>query len=157
MPIFDTFRVKEQEGSTLILPVASNQIIAAGTLVGEPAFGPLRYAVSAADKPELNVVGVCQGALDNDNGADTRDGFSGKTKIHVRRGIFRFRNSERQPVTMEELGKLIFVENDRTVARESEHHAVAGVALALEDAFVWIWIIHRPARASSHWRSLREA
>jgi hypothetical protein len=98
MPIFDTFQAKEQEASTLVLPVASNQIIASGTLVAKSASDPRSYAVSASDKPELNVVGVCLGVLDNHDGGDSMEAGDGKIKIHVRRGIFRFRNSEAQPV-----------------------------------------------------------
>ncbi len=117
------------EGRIITLGVAASTQIFAGTLVATNAAG---YAVPAADAAGLKVIGRANQAVDNTKGAN------GKLDIEVQRTTFRYANSIAKPVTRVNIGKPVFVEDDSTVASDSTNKITAGVAVAIEDAGVWV-------------------
>lgn len=130
----------EHRGNAFDLPLAANALIPSGNLVCLDAEG---NALLAADAAGLRIAGVAHGPAGGshpDLDADNTGKPAGKERVHVRQGIFQMRNSAAQPLSAADLGKLAFVEDERTLARESAHGVAAGAVLALEPGYVWLWI-----------------
>lgn len=103
--------------------------VAAGALV---AFNASGYLVPASDTAGLRVAGVA------DEAADNMDGQNGAASVKVSRGAFKLGNSASKAVAQANVGGVVYVEDDETVAKESTKSVVAGVALELDGDGVWV-------------------
>lgn len=119
----------ERAGDVLALPVAATTLIPAGVLVALNAAG---NAVNASDAAALLVVGRSEGDADNSVGN------AGDIKVVVKRGVFRFRNSDDNAVDADDKGKPCFVESNQAVAETSTHKCKAGVVVDVDEDGVWV-------------------
>ncbi len=116
-------------GTIISAPVAAGAKIFAGALV---AFNASGYLVPASDTAGLRVAGVA------DEAADNMDGQNGAASVKVSRGAFKLGNSASKAVAQANVGGVVYVEDDETVAKESTKSVVAGVALELDGDGVWV-------------------
>ena len=108
-------------------PVKAATRIPAGVLVAVDADG---YAVPASDTEGLTVVGRAEGTVNN-------PGVSGAERVTVCRECVKYENSATNPITA--AGKPAYVEDEGTVAADTEKKIPAGVVVELDaDGGVWI-------------------
>lgn len=119
----------ERTGKTFSIPVAAATLIPAGVLVAEDASG---NAINASDAAAIRVVGRCEQDVDNSAGA------AGDLNAIVKEGVFKFTNSDDQPVTAAYKGKLVFVESNKAVAITSTNKCKAGLCVDFESDGVWV-------------------
>ena len=86
----------------------------------------------AADAAGLSLIGSAGGAGLPRGGtdADNRGNAAGVKVVQAKTGLFRYLNSSAAPITAADLGKVVFVEDERTVAKETKHRLAAGVTVA---------------------------
>jgi hypothetical protein len=130
----------ERPGSTTSYPVAASTKIFAGTLVAINSSGD---AVPAANTSGLKVVGRAEETVDNSSGD------AGDLNISVKRGVFRFDNSDSAAVDADDKGKVAYVEDDMTVAETASESIAAGVVLAVDSDGVWIDTAILPVQVGS--------
>lgn len=129
-PITRSFDAHQRAGEDVNLPMAAETKIFLGTLAATDETG---HALPAADEAGLTVAGRSQHDVDN------TDGAAGDQEVVVRRGCFRYRNSEANPVTQADILKRpCFVEDAITVAADSDNLVVAGLPVQLEGEYVWV-------------------
>lgn len=116
-------------GEIISLPVAASTKIFAGGLVAINSNG---YLVPASDTVGLKVIGVADEAVDNSNGAN------GDVRVKVSRCAVKFGNSATHAVTQVNVGSVVFVEDEGTVASQSTNSVPAGLAIELEADGVWV-------------------
>lgn len=92
----------------LNLPVATSTKIWAGSLVGKNAAG---YAVPMSAGTTTIAMGLASATVDNLTGAN------GDKRIDLEKGAYNFVNSGTDPVTIADLGKLVYAEDDQTIAK----------------------------------------
>ena len=119
----------EHPGNIAQYPVAATAKIFAGTLVALDASGD---AVPASDAAGLRVIGRAEHNADNTSGA------AGDLTILVKRGVFRYANSATAAVDADDKGKIVFVEDDMTVAETSTNKCKAGRVFDVDADGVWI-------------------
>ena len=122
-----------RDGETIRLSVAASTKMYAGGMVAKNASG---YTVPAADAAGLMVMGRAEEYVDNSSGAN------GDETILVRRNrAFKLTNSAGNPVTIAEIGKDVFIEDDETVSKEpGTNSIVAGKCIGVESDGVWVFI-----------------
>ncbi|MBI5770860.1 MAG: hypothetical protein HZA93_23990 [Verrucomicrobia bacterium] len=118
-------------GNTVNLPVAAATTIYKGTLVAKDANG---RAVPASDTAGLRTIGLATETVDNSAGA------AGALTIDVELGVFKFANSATNAIDQNDVGKMAEIEDDQTVAEDSNEHVSAGRVLALDDDGAGVWI-----------------
>lgn len=118
-------------GKILKYPVAAATRIFAGTMAALDASGNL---VPASDTAALRVVGVAIETIDNSSGA------AGDVKCAIERGCFQLANSATEPLDQGDLEKLVFVEDDETVAATSTHKIVAGRVAEVDPDGASVWV-----------------
>lgn len=113
-----------KDGELLVLGMAAATKVFAGGMAAANASG---YILPAADAAGLTVVGMTEEQVDNSAGAN------GDLTVPVRRGKgFIFKNSATNAVTLAQLGKDIYVEDDETVASAGGTNSiVAGTCLGI--------------------------
>ena len=113
-----------KDGELLVLGMAAATKVFAGGMAAANASGYIRPAADAAG---LTVVGMTEEQVDNSAGAN------GDLTVPVRRGkVFIFKNSATNAVTLAQLGKDIYVEDDETVASAGGTNSiVAGTCLGI--------------------------
>jgi len=122
-----------RDAETIQLSVAASAKIYAGGMVARNSSG---YAVAAADTAGLVVMGRAEEYVDNSSGAN-----GDETVLARRNRAFKFKNSATHAVTVAEIGKDVFVEDDETVAKEpGTNSIVAGKCIAVESDGVWVFI-----------------
>lgn len=119
----------ERSGTDVSLPLAASVALFAGILAARNSAG---YLVQASDTAGLTGVGRVEFDVDNSTGA------AGDQVATVRRGVFLFANSTGFPVVEGDLGKQIYIEDFQTVAHSNNNGAVAGIAVEISDAGVWV-------------------
>lgn len=119
----------EHPGNIVQLPLAADAVLYAGAIVALNTSG---YAVAASDAAGLRVIGRAE------HNADNTDGSAGDITINVKRGVFRWANSTTAAVDADDKGKVVFVEDDGTVAETSTHKCKAGRVFTVDDAGVWV-------------------
>jgi len=125
-PIDTPFRT----GEVISLPVEASTTIYTGTMVAVNASG---NAVPAEDTASIQVIGRA------DADGLNASGSAGDISIPVRRGVFKFNISTAHPVTQADVGGVVVVEDDNTVASTSTHSITAGVLLEVtSDGFAWV-------------------
>lgn len=64
----------------------------------------------------------------------------GEAKVQVRTGTFCWKNSATDPVTLADIGKPVFIEDDRTVAKTSATNTLspAGTLFDVDAEGVWV-------------------
>lgn len=126
----ENIETPERAGDVLVLPVAANTHIYAGTLVARNATG---YAVPASDAAGLRVVGRAEREVDNSGGA------AGDVQVAVKRGVFLYANSAGEPVVASGIGGDCYVKDAATVSSvPGTNSVVAGKVVAIEDDRVWV-------------------
>lgn len=118
--------------SLIGFPVAANVKIFAGALVALNAQG---YLVPGAASTTLRYPGRAEEFCDNTGGAD------GDKTATVRRGAaFKFANAATDPVAQADVGNLVYILDDQTVAKTNAGNTLspAGYLLAVEVDGVWI-------------------
>ena len=111
--------------------VAAGAVIFAGALVAVNAAG---YALPAADAAGLRVMGRAEEQVDNSAGAD------GAVTVTVLEGrVLSLKNSAVNAVTEADIGGLVYVEDDETVAGAGGTNSIiAGRCIGLDSAGVWV-------------------
>jgi hypothetical protein len=120
----------ERPGKAKAYPVAASTSIPAGVLVATDSSGNL---VNASDAASIKVVGVSQESKDNSAGS------AGDLTCTVKKGVFKFTNSDDNAITAAMVGKLAFVESNVAVANTSTNKIVAGRILEI-DADLGVWV-----------------
>ena len=122
-----------RNGEFLNIGVAGSTKIYAGAMVAKNTSG---YALPAADTAGLIVMGRSEEQVDNSSGSN------GDENITIRRNeAFKFKNSTTNAVTIAEIGKDIFVEDDETVSKEpGTNSIIAGKCIDVESDGVWVFI-----------------
>lgn len=120
---------KYRDGIDFEFPVAANQIIFAGSMVGINAAG---YAVKMSAITTLRSVGVAQAKVDNTGGA------SGDKNVRVRRGTFLFANGE--SIALTDVGATAYANDDQTLFKTSTGRSVTGIIRNVTSEGVWVEI-----------------
>lgn len=129
MALTTTRNTSERPGKQLYLGLAAAAVIFLGGLVATNAAG---NAVAASDTAGLRVRGRAEDSADN------TDGDAGDLSVNVKKGVFLFANSATDPVLAAHVGQYAYVEDDETVAIDSDNLIIAGRIIEVEDAGVWI-------------------
>jgi len=96
------------------------------------------YAKPAVEATGLTCIGRAEEFVDNSNGAD------GDVFVKVRRGIFRYNNSNTDPVSRADIGSDCYLVDDETVAKTNGDtgtgptRSVAGRVFDVDDEGVWV-------------------
>jgi len=106
-------------------PIAAAVILYAGTLAAANAAGNL---VPAADTVGLVVLGRVESNT-LDSVFDNTSGAAGDLVATLKRGSFVLANSTVHPVTQANLGRVVYVEDNQTVAASSTHSIPAGILI----------------------------
>jgi hypothetical protein len=118
-------------GSKFNIPIAAATSLWAGILAAVNAAGNL---VQAADAAGLKVVGRCEQDADNIGGA------AGDLTADVLRGVFKLVNSATHALTVADLFKPCYIEDEQTVSSSpGTNGIIAGVLVAIDaDGGVWV-------------------
>lgn len=119
----------EHPGEIVSVPLASATKIYAGTIVALNAAG---YAVPGADTAGLVGYGRAEETVDNSTGD------AGDLSVNVRRGVFLWANSTGNPCDQADLGKVVYMEDDETVAGSSNNSAPAGTVVRIDSRGYWV-------------------
>ncbi len=92
-------------------PVAAATVCWEGGMVALTAAGANSVAKPASADAALKVVGLAMGNADN------RLGAAGAIGVDVRRGTFLLNNSATDPVTVADIGKAVYAEDDNTISK----------------------------------------
>ena len=130
-----------KDGKQPALPVAGSTKIELGKMVG---FNSTGYAVEGADTAGIKIEGVACETVDNSAGSD------GDEHVLVRRGkVFKLKNSTTNAVDAADVGTLVFVEDDETVAdAPGTNGVVAGRCVEVAADGVWVEIPAQPQIAA---------
>lgn len=119
-----------RKGRLHVLPVAAGAKIYAGGLVAKNAAG---YAVPASDTAGLVVYGRAEASIDNS------DGENGDAQLEVSEGCFSYSGSG---FTLADLGAIVFVVNDQTVAKTGVSNNITGgiikEVVAADEVFIQV-------------------
>jgi len=117
-----------REGAKVVVGVASNTTLFAGSMVALNATG---YAVPASDATGLRVIGMAADTVIN-------TGTDGALTVTVVRGLFRWVNGD--TLTDADIGSLAFVEDDQTVQKgaSATYKIIAGVVVDVDGYGVWV-------------------
>lgn len=111
-------------------PVAASTTLYLGTMIALDSSG---NAVNAADTAGLRVVGRAEQSVDNSAG------IAGALTVNVRRGCFKWANSGTQAVTAAYKDKLVYAEDNQTVAISTTNKVVAGRVIEVaSDGGIWV-------------------
>lgn len=121
------------KGTGLVsVPVAAGARIFAGALVVANANG---YAAPGTTSTTVTYLGRAEQGVDNTSGGN------GAVSVNVRRAhAFRWKNSAADAVTQAELGKVVYIVDDETVAKTNggNTRSAAGKVVEIDDAGVWV-------------------
>lgn len=114
------------------LPAKAKAVIWQGALVAVDETG---CAVPAEKAEGLTAAGRAEHSVDNSAGED------GDLKVKIRRGCYKWENSETDPVDETCVLKDCYMEDDQTVAKTETGTSVAGKVLAVTEngVLVEIW------------------
>lgn len=124
--------VQKLEPATRSVPLLANAKVFQGGMVQIAASG---YAVAAAATAANIALGRAKASVDNTGGAN------GAASVEVERGVFRYDNSAGADlITRSEIGKLVYVVDDQTVAKTSDTGArpAAGICYDVDASGVWV-------------------
>ncbi len=124
---------ERKQGLLLSLMVAASTLIEGGKLVGINAAG---YAVEGSDGTAVKIIGIANERVDNSAGAD------GAKRVRVYSGqLFKLDNSADNAVDIADIGTLVFVEDDETVADVVGTNGIAaGLCVDVVSDGVWVMI-----------------
>ena len=123
-------------------PKGRRYAVAAATTIYEGAIVALKttsghtYAQGAATATGLTVVGVATGTADNGAGA------AGAISVDVSTGVFLLDNDGADPVTLADVGNVVYATDDHTVARTSASStkSAAGTLWDIDAATGGAWV-----------------
>jgi len=87
---------------------------------------------------------VCVGRADGLAGstelstADNSSGSDGDISCKVQQGVFKWANSSGSAVVQGDVGHVVYVEDDQTVAHSASNSIIAGICVAVETDGVWV-------------------
>ncbi|OON62290.1 hypothetical protein B0920_02085 [Massilia sp. KIM] len=121
-----------KDAQLVVFPVAANAKIFAGALVAINAAG---FLVPGTVSTTLRYQGRANAFCDNTGGAD-----GAKTVAVRRRQAFKFANHAGDPVAQADVGNVVYIVDDQTVAKTNGTgtRSAAGKLLAVEVDGVWI-------------------
>lgn len=120
-----------REGKFLVLPVAGETKIFAGSLVAVDIEG---NAIPGIEANTLKAAGRAEEFVDNTRGA------AGDVTVKVRRGVFKWKNSDDDPITAADILTTCYIEDDETVSKTDNDGArsEAGKVIAVDSDGVWV-------------------
>lgn len=121
-----------KDGELIVVPVAADAVIGAGTMVAASATG---YATPGDTATTLTYLGRAEEAVDNTGGA------AGAKTVQVRRKkAFKWANSATDAVTQAELGKTCYIVDATTVAKTNgtNTRSAAGTVIGVDADGVWV-------------------
>lgn len=126
--LIKNIEARERKVSCRQFPVKNGEIMFAGGIgavnisTGE--------AEMASDSANLVIGGRVESYVDNTNGG---------LKVNMKVGCFRWNNSEAHACTAANLNKIVYIEDDNTIANHPGSNSVAaGVLVEIQDGYVWI-------------------
>lgn len=121
----------ERAGECFDLPVAAATALFAGGLAAINAAGD---TVPASATAGLKVVGRIEEDADNSAGA------AGDLSVRIKRGVFRYDNSDTDTLTKADVGTAAIVEDDETVGNGTTPATdiTAGLIVEVDAEGVWI-------------------
>jgi hypothetical protein len=123
--------IDERAGQEIQLPAAAAVHLYPGTLIARDSSGDAIYATDTAG---LEVMGRCQGDVDNSAG------IAGALNVNVRRGVFAYFNSSTEPLAQANVGSVCFVQDEQTVASTSTNLVKAGIFLGINSDTGMAWV-----------------
>lgn len=121
-----------KDGELIVVPLAANVRIQAGTMVCASETG---FATPGATATTLAYLGMADEAAENSTAVD------GTGHVRVRRGkAFKWANDPADPVTQANVGRVCFIVDNQTVAAShgDNTRSQAGKVLAVESDGVWV-------------------
>ncbi|WP_457571302.1 hypothetical protein [Desulfovulcanus sp.] len=114
-----------------VFPVAADVKIFMGALVSLDGTG---YIKPGRTETGVRGLGIAMETIDNTGGAE------GDQTIPIKSGIFRFDNSETDPVSRADIGKDCYIVDDEMVARTDggATRSVAGKVFDVDEYGVWV-------------------
>lgn len=118
-----------KDGELIVVPVATNKTIFAGSLVAADANG---YATPGATAATLSVLGRAEETVVN-------SGANGAKTVTVRRKkAFKWKNSGTDAVVQADLGKTCYIEDDQTVCHTVTGKSIAGKVIGIDTDGIWV-------------------
>jgi hypothetical protein len=132
MPLTASRNTPYKDGALLPFPVAAGAKIFGGALAVLNAAG---FAAPGSAAVGLTYLGRSEEFVDNTGGAD-----GAKTVLVHRRDIFKWLNSGADPVAQADVGKIVYILDDQTVAKTNGAGArsAAGKLLGVDADGVWV-------------------
>lgn len=132
MPLTASRHTPYKDGELLPFAVAAGAKIYGGGLTALNANG---YAVRGSVSTTLTYLGRAEETVDNTAGAN-----GDKTVLVRRKKAFKFLNSATDPVGQADLGKVVYIVDDQTVAKTdgTGTRSPAGKLLGIDTDGVWI-------------------
>lgn len=132
MPLTASRNTPYKPGDLLPFPVAAGAKLFAGALTALNAAG---FAVPGSAATTLTYVGRSEEYVDNTSGADAT-----KTVLVRRRVAFKWLNSGADPVAQADVGKVVYIVDDQTVAKTNGAgtRSAGGKLLGIEADGVWV-------------------
>ena len=124
----------ERSGDYLVIGVAAAAVIHAGGLTVINSGG---FAAPGSEATGLLAAGRAEHQADNSGGAN------GAITVKIKRGIFRFANSEGgDAITAAQIGSACYIVDDQTVAKThgTNTRSVAGFVDDVDEHGVWVLI-----------------
>ena len=119
-----------RDGEFIRVPVKAAETIYAGSLVCSPATG---YAEPANAAASLTALGRAEELADNSAGA------AGDISVLVRRGVFRWANSQGAgALAGTDIGAKAYFVDDQTVTKAAAGSSEAGIVLGVDSEGVWV-------------------
>lgn len=128
--------------NSLAFGCAASQTFYVGALVALNASGYLVPGATATTLTAVGVIGTQPNLVAAPSYASTA--VAGATILEVQLGTFKFVNSGSDAVVQADIGKVVYIEDDQTVAHTSTGKSVAGVCVGIDDstsptgAGVWV-------------------
>lgn len=120
------------DGELLSVPVATNTVIFAGSLVVANASG---YAAPGAVATTLQYLGRAEQSVNNNPGAN-----GAKSVLVARKKAFKWVNYASDLIVQADLGKTCYIVDDQTVAKTNgtSTRSVAGKVIQIDADGVWV-------------------
>ena len=119
-------------------PAAAAVVVWQGAMVALTDAGANSVAKPASADATLKIVGVAPSTADN------RLGGAGAIGVDAERGVYLMKNSATDPVTLGDIGKSVFAEDDNTVSKTGAPSSgtptqpVAGSVYDVDASGVWV-------------------
>ncbi|MGA7673537.1 MAG: hypothetical protein WCA78_00650 [Rhizomicrobium sp.] len=138
-PATHDINTPERDSVDFTYAMTSGKVAFAGAIACLSATG---FATPGDTATTLIAVGRFEHGFDNSGGGDGgADPTTGKTKVRVRAGVFRYANSaDADAITAAEIGDNCYIVDDQTVAKTNggTTRSIAGRIVDVDDLGVWV-------------------